>query len=43
MASVADDWQTNPATQVTWGLNYIGGRYGDPCGAWSSFQAKGWY
>ena len=43
MASVADDWQTNPATQITWGLNYIGGRYGDPCGAWSSFQAKGWY
>ena len=43
MASVAGDWQTNPATQITWGLNYIAGRYGDPCGAWSSFQAKGWY
>jgi uncharacterized protein YabE (DUF348 family) len=43
MASVADDWRTNPATQITWGLNYIGGRYGDPCGAYSSFKAKGWY
>ncbi|HEY0215090.1 MAG TPA: ubiquitin-like domain-containing protein [Cellulomonas sp.] len=43
MASVADDWRTNPATQITWGLNYIAGRYSTPCGAWSSFQAKGWY
>ncbi len=43
MASVGADWRTNPATQITWGLNYIGGRYGDPCGAWSASQAKGWY
>jgi uncharacterized protein YabE (DUF348 family) len=43
MATVADDWRTNPATQITWGLNYIAGRYSTPCGAWSSFQAKGWY
>ncbi|WP_227423170.1 aggregation-promoting factor C-terminal-like domain-containing protein [Pengzhenrongella sicca] len=43
MASVGADWQTNPATQITWGLNYIAGRYGTPCGAWSSFEAKGWY
>ena len=43
MASVGDDWRTNPATQITWGLNYIGGRYGTPCGAWSSFLGKGWY
>ncbi len=43
MATVADDWRTNPATQITWGLNYIGGRYGTPCGAWQSFSAKGWY
>ena len=33
MATVGADWRTNPATQITWGLNYIGGRYGDPCGA----------
>jgi uncharacterized protein YabE (DUF348 family) len=43
MASVGADWRTNPATQITWGLNYIGGRYGNPCGAWSASQAKGWY
>lgn len=43
MASVAPDWRTNPATQITWGLNYIAGRYSTPCGAWSSFQSKGWY
>jgi uncharacterized protein YabE (DUF348 family) len=43
MASVGADWRTNPATQITWGLNYIGGRYGNPCGAWASSQAKGWY
>lgn len=43
MASVADDWRTNPATQITWGLNYIAGRYGNPCGAWAHSQAKNWY
>ncbi len=43
MASAGPDWQTNPATQITWGLGYISGRYGTPCGAWSSFQSKGWY
>lgn len=43
MASVGDDWRTNPATQITWGLNYIAGRYGDPCGAWAHSQRKNWY
>ena len=43
MATVGADWKTNPATQITWGLNYIAGRYGTPCGAWQSFSAKGWY
>ncbi len=43
MASVGPDWRTDAATQITWGLGYIAGRYGTPCGAWSSFQAKGWY
>jgi uncharacterized protein YabE (DUF348 family) len=43
MASAGADWQTNPATQITWGLGYISGRYGTPCGAWSSWQAQGWY
>lgn len=43
MASAGSDWRTNPATQITWGLNYIAGRYGGPCGAWSHSQATGWY
>ena len=43
MASVAADWRTNAATQITWGLNYIEGRYGTPCGAWAKSQASGWY
>jgi hypothetical protein len=43
MASVGADWATNPATQITWGLGYISGRYQTPCGAWATSQRKGWY
>jgi uncharacterized protein YabE (DUF348 family) len=43
MASVGADWRTNPATQIRWGLGYIAGRYGTPCGAWSHSVAVGWY
>ena len=43
MASVGPDWQTNPATQITWGLGYIQGRYQTPCGAWAHSELKGWY
>lgn len=43
MASAGADWQTNAATQVAWGLGYISGRYGSPCGAWSHSQSTGWY
>ncbi|WP_157249423.1 lytic transglycosylase domain-containing protein [Nonomuraea typhae] len=43
MASAGSDWQTNAATQIKWGLGYIKGRYGTPCGAWGHSQAKGWY
>jgi resuscitation-promoting factor RpfB len=43
MAAYGADWRTNPATQISWGLAYIAGRYSTPCGAWSSWQAKGWY
>lgn len=43
MASAGADWATNPQTQVNWGLGYIAGRYGTPCGAWNSFLSKGWY
>lgn len=43
MASAGADWATNPATQITWGLNYIAARYGTPCGAWGHSQSAGWY
>ncbi|MBK3580790.1 transglycosylase SLT domain-containing protein [Streptomyces sp. MBT65] len=43
MSSVGSDWQTNPATQIKWGLNYMDSRYGSPCEAWSFWQANNWY
>ncbi|MDN4615043.1 lytic transglycosylase domain-containing protein [Leifsonia sp. F6_8S_P_1B] len=43
MASAGPDWQSNAATQITWGLGYITGRYGTPCGAWSHSESSGWY
>ncbi|GAA4922687.1 hypothetical protein LX16_5032 [Stackebrandtia albiflava] len=43
MASVGDDWETNPITQITWGLQYISNRYGTPCDAWAHSQEIGWY
>ncbi|MCK0118105.1 ubiquitin-like domain-containing protein [Isoptericola sp. S6320L] len=43
MATAGADWQTNPATQISWGLDYIAGRYGSPCGAWGHSQANNWY
>lgn len=43
MGSAGADWATNPATQITWGLGYISGRYGTPCGAWDHSVSTGWY
>jgi len=43
MASAGPDWQTNPATQIRWGLGYIKGRYGTPCNAWAFWEAHEWY
>ena len=43
MASAGSDWQTNPATQIRWGLGYIHDRYGSPCGAWGHEQSSNWY
>ncbi|MFE5342737.1 G5 domain-containing protein [Isoptericola sp. NPDC056578] len=43
MASAGSDWQTNPATQIEWGLGYIADVYGTPCGAWGHSQSVGWY
>ncbi|RIQ11192.1 aggregation-promoting factor C-terminal-like domain-containing protein [Jiangella rhizosphaerae] len=43
MSRFGDDYLTNPVTQIEWGLWYIEGRYGDPCGAWAHSEAVGWY
>jgi len=43
MASAGADWATNPATQIKWGLTYIQGKYGSPCGALAHEQADNWY
>jgi uncharacterized protein YabE (DUF348 family) len=36
-------WQTDAAAQIQWGLGYVKGRYGTPCGAWGIWQNQKWY
>lgn len=45
MGTVADDWRTNPVTQIKWGLGYIKDVYGTPCGAWGAWNSRypHWY
>ena len=43
MGTVGSDWQTNPETQIKWGLGYIARSYKTPCGAWAKSRASGWY
>ena len=43
MAEFGADWQTNPETQVRWGINYIKHRYGAPCGAMAHSNKLNWY
>jgi hypothetical protein len=43
MRSAGADWRTNPVTQIKWGLGYIHGRYGNPCGALRHMNSHGWY
>jgi hypothetical protein len=43
MSTVGDDWKSNPATQIKWGLKYMEGRYGSPCEAKNFWEANGWY
>ncbi|GAB3645291.1 lysozyme family protein [Glycomyces tarimensis] len=43
MSSEGSDWETNPVTQINWGLGYIAGRYGTPCSAWEHSENNGWY
>ena len=43
MASAGPAWRTSATTQIRWGLRYIRGTYGSPCGAWAHEEATGWY
>lgn len=45
MASSGQDWRTNAATQIDWGLGYIQDRYQTPCGAWGVWNSRSphWY
>jgi hypothetical protein len=43
MATARSDWKTDAKTQIKWGLDYMNSRYGSPAGAWSFWQAHGWY
>lgn len=43
MASAGSDWETNPETQINWGLNYIDRRYGSPCAALAHSDIHNWY
>jgi hypothetical protein len=42
-SSAGSDWLTSYRTQIDWGLGYIRGRYGSPCGAWNHSVANNWY
>lgn len=43
MSTHGSDWATNPETQIRWGLDYMIGRYGSPCGAYNFWRANSWY
>jgi hypothetical protein len=43
MASQGPNWQTNPTTQIRWGIWYMKTRYGSPCGAWAFWQGHNYY
>lgn len=43
MQSAGEDWQTNPETQIKWGLKYISKRYSTPCKAWEFWLNNNWY
>ena len=43
MGAAGGDWQNDYKVQIRWGVGYIAGRYGSPCGAWAHSQAVGSY
>jgi hypothetical protein len=40
--TIPPDW-SSPTVQITWGINYIAGTYGDPVAAWAHEKEYGWY
>ena len=38
-----DYLEGNATSQITWGINYIAGRYGSPVMAWAHEQSNNWY
>jgi hypothetical protein len=42
-SKMGGDWQNDYRVQIRWGIGYIAGRYGSPCGAWAHSQATGSY
>ena len=43
MATEGPDWETNPITQIRWGLGYIRDAYGTPCSANAFKAGNGFY
>jgi hypothetical protein len=43
MSTFGADWQNDYHVQIQWGLSYIKGSYGSPCGAWAHSNAYNWY
>ncbi len=43
MSAAGPDWQTDAATQIRWGLDYISSAYGSPRSAWEHEVTYGWY
>ena len=36
-------WESDPAVQIRWGINYMVNRYGSPCGAQRFWEIHHWY
>ena len=43
MGAGGGDWANDYRVQINWGLSYISGSYGSPCGAWAHSNAYNWY
>lgn len=43
MASAGANWHEDASIQITWGINYIKSKYGNPSEAWKHSEKFGWY